>query len=367
MIPTSGQSLGTKSVSVSALRISIVCMVRDEIDVINEFVHHHHQLVDRLVFADHLSRDGTLEALKRHARRSPKIEVLKYDGVEYFQSRIVTSLARREARLGASWILPLDADEFLAVGSRRELMESLVAHTSPIRHFVWQNLVPLGMAEADADEELPWTQGSFVRSGHASSHVKIVLQGAYIRKNPRFIIGQGSHRVMENPAAKPERGTSAGVLHHLPVRSCAQAQRKFANGAESLRATEGRDAAQGEHWMQLNEQLRGGLCGSDLVLRALHYGEVVPDEPVDRLRMEFTPLEDPQLLTDCSSELGQRRPSNRVPVRSGLFENEVRVVARGERLLVRRARLTRLSRCWFRGTIAVRLRWAKARDFLRTF
>ena len=208
-------------VSGSAQNVSVVCMIRDEIDVVGAFVRHHLELVDRLVLVDHLSRDGTFEALERHARSSPRIELLQYDGEEYFQSRIVTALTMREAHLGASWILPLDADEFLAVGSRRELIEALVADPSPIKHFVWQNLVPLDLAGADVGAEGSWNRGSFLRSSRASSHVKVALSGAYVRKNVMLVIGQGSHRVMEHPGAKPQRGTAAGLLHHVPVRSLA--------------------------------------------------------------------------------------------------------------------------------------------------
>jgi hypothetical protein len=302
-------------VSISAQQISIVCMIRDEIDVVNAFVRHHLQLVDRLVFADHLSRDGTFEALEQHARSSLRLELLKYDGEEYFQSRIVTALARREARLGASWILPLDADEFLAAGSRRELIESLVADSSPIKHFVWQNLVPLNLAGVDVGQENSWNQGSFIRSSRDSSHVKIALSGAYVRKSMMLIIGQGSHRVMEHPGAKPQRGTPAGVLYHLPVRSLAQARRKFANGAQSLRLTVGRDASQGEHWMRLDEQLSGGLSETSLARRALHYGEPVPDEPVEEVLMRFTPLGGAEPLALPSSMDPQAHSTNRVPFR----------------------------------------------------
>lgn len=271
-------------------KIAVVCMVRDEIDVIDTFVQHHLALVDRVVIVDHLSRDGTFEALERFSRREPRLDLLTYDGVEYFQSAIVSELTRRAARLGATWILPLDADEFLAVTSRRELLDLLSNDPAPVKHFEWQNLVPLGLARGDEGTDDDWNQGVFLGSRTLSPHVKIAVSGSYVRRNPQLVIGHGSHRVMQYPGAKPQRGVLAGKLLHIPVRSSSQAKKKFTNGSESLKQTEGREPSFGSHWLQLDESLKAGATRGDLVSSGLSYGEDLPEEEIETFVFEFAPL-----------------------------------------------------------------------------
>lgn len=341
-------------------------MVRDEIDVVGYFVQHHLSMVDRLVIVDHLSQDGTFELLSKLTRRNSRLELLMYDGAEYFQSAIVSALVKREARRGATWILPLDADEFVAFKSRKEMVDALDFDPSPVKHLVWQNLVPTALASATAHSEDAWNGQSFVRSSGVSPHVKILLSGAYVKQNPLLIIGQGSHRVVEHPGAKPQRGVPVGVLYHVPVRSLGQALKKFANGAQSLGVTAGRDPSQGAHWMRLDESMKGGATISDLVRSGLHYGEEPPYEPADELVVDFTPLDDLGLGTDFefSNEITQFQ--RRHPVVSGCAEVDIRVTIRGSVLSVRARRFRRTSRFWFRGRIALRVRLERLKGLVQT-
>lgn len=97
------------------MRVVAVTCVKNEIDIIEAFVRHTIALADHLLVLDNGSTDGTLEILRtlRHAGLPLDIEEDPAPG--YWQWQRMTRLMRQAvALLGADWILPLDADEFLA-------------------------------------------------------------------------------------------------------------------------------------------------------------------------------------------------------------------------------------------------------------
>ncbi len=88
-------------------------MVRNERVVLPASLRH---LLDRIgadivLVADNGSTDGTRMLLDRLARSDSRLRWTDASG-PYAQSEIVTGLAREAHRMGATWILPTDADEF---------------------------------------------------------------------------------------------------------------------------------------------------------------------------------------------------------------------------------------------------------------
>lgn len=99
-----------------------VCSVRDEVDVIAATVRHHLAECDAVIVEDHLSTDGTLEELL--GLRVPCLTVLANDDPSFDQPAIMNRLAELAERMGATWVVPFDADEvwFSRAGRLRDVL-----------------------------------------------------------------------------------------------------------------------------------------------------------------------------------------------------------------------------------------------------
>src|ERR1700694_368249 len=86
-------------------------LVRNEIDIIEPNLRYHLATVlDEAIVVDNGSTDGTLELVTQLAGELPLTVSSEPGG--YTQSELVTRMARQASRLGADWVLPVDADEF---------------------------------------------------------------------------------------------------------------------------------------------------------------------------------------------------------------------------------------------------------------
>jgi glycosyltransferase involved in cell wall biosynthesis len=99
------------------MRIHGVLLVRDGVDSLRLCLVHHLMLgIERIHVVDNGSTDGTLEVLRRLARRTP-ITWTSAPG-PYHQHVVVTELVHEAARQGADWVVPFDHDEFWVSGGR---------------------------------------------------------------------------------------------------------------------------------------------------------------------------------------------------------------------------------------------------------
>jgi glycosyltransferase involved in cell wall biosynthesis len=93
------------------LNLWAVGIVRNEADILRVTVRHHlKQGVDRFLFLDNESTDGTPELLDQLTRLAP-LEWRRHPG-HFRQHELLTLLAQEAYLRGADWVLPLDADEF---------------------------------------------------------------------------------------------------------------------------------------------------------------------------------------------------------------------------------------------------------------
>ncbi len=332
--------------------VSVVSMVRNEADVIRSFIAHNLELVDRIVIVDHMSEDGTCEVLDEARRADPRIEVLTYNFRQYFQSAIVTALVRREARRGAAWVLPLDADEFLAFSSRQEFLAALNSNGATVKHFVWQNLVPANLVEASRGTAASRHTEGFVTALFANAPAKVAVSRRYVRRNPLLAVGQGSHHVIRHPGGAPEQGQESGGLIHIPIRSIAQAREKFATVTESVASMAGRNATEGTHVQPFNDVL-GSTQNDDFIrneigIRALNYGAEIPAVDQQILPVEFRPLGEYPLIQPAGAcdaaaarKIVTRRCRNASPRTSNLRADEIRASIRGRHVVIVRRRFER--------------------------
>ena len=105
-------------------------MVRDEADLIESFVRYHCEMVDHMLVVDHLSSDATPQILDALVAEGLPLTRVRENRADMAQAEVTSHWMRRTARdQDADWVLPLDADEFLAAeGDKdpRDLLHGLV-------------------------------------------------------------------------------------------------------------------------------------------------------------------------------------------------------------------------------------------------
>jgi len=107
-------------------KIAAISMVKDECDIIELFVKINSRTFDQIFVVDHASRDGTLDILLAMKQMGYPVSISRYDHPDFQQALVLSYLARQIANTNEfSYIVPLDADEFLSV-SKDELVSVLI-------------------------------------------------------------------------------------------------------------------------------------------------------------------------------------------------------------------------------------------------
>lgn len=209
-----------------------VTMVKDEADVIEGTLRHLADEVDGLVVADNQSTDGTRDILSDLSRELP-LHVVDDPIVAYDQSGKMTRLAALAAQIGATWIVPFDADEIWVFrGERiRLVLSECTANIVTAELF---NHFPSAVDPEGSDpfETIQWRQRRLAP-----------LPKVAFRWHPDAVIHQGNHGV-----TLPNPQVADGLeVRHFPYRSPEQFVRKARNGAAAYAAT---DLPQdvGAHW-----------------------------------------------------------------------------------------------------------------------
>jgi glycosyltransferase involved in cell wall biosynthesis len=96
------------------MRLAAVSIVRNECDIIEQFVRHATTLFDRVYVIDNASGDSTAEILQRLAAEGLPLTIGHNGNSAYYQARRTTELIHR-AIADHEWdfIFPIDGDEFL--------------------------------------------------------------------------------------------------------------------------------------------------------------------------------------------------------------------------------------------------------------
>jgi hypothetical protein len=263
------------------MRLVGATVVRDAADIIEPFVRHNLTLLDQMAIVDHGSCDGTSEILAALAAERLPISVARSDTPALHLSRPMNRLVRHVfSRTDAEWVFPLDADEFLKVESREELVATCAA-IPPDGHLVlpWLTYVPRFDAGADV---LPQLRSARRVAQQRHGFEKVAVGRAFANAAGQRL-GKGYHAVEGEP---PSSGVNAGVkssaggpaLAHVPIRSARQFIAKFATGWLSAVASGTLQGGEAFHWREAFAHLRAGRPVDKLQLEAfaLNYG--VPRE-----------------------------------------------------------------------------------------
>ena len=213
--------------------IVLTLLVRDEIDIVDEFLRYHFELgVDFVVATDHISSDGTEDVLARY-ERDGHLHLIRETSASFRQSEWVTRMARLAATdFGAEWVVNSDVDEFWwpRDGSLREVLDSV-----PPRFGLVQGLWRHFVLRPEGGE--PFYERMIVRrkpsTDQASTYVPTFK--AIHRADPNVIVGRGNHKAFGSRLV-PLRDWLPFEVLHFPVRTKEQLERKYRREEESLPA-----------------------------------------------------------------------------------------------------------------------------------
>jgi hypothetical protein len=246
---------------VSSARVIGVLVVRDEVDIVRLCVLHHLALgCGRILALDNGSSDGTATVLQRLAARVPLS--WSSDVGPYRQHEFVTGLAQEARRLGADWILPLDADEFwISPGGLSAALSCPSAHgaveaarTELIQRRGRRRATPAGvltltMRVASPSDDDPAAIAQF-QAGNRSMFE--IAQGPKLamRLTPDLAIDRGAHSA--SGLAGEVMPSRALTILHAPLRSRACLARKAVHGERlELAGAEGLQGWQVRQWASL--------------------------------------------------------------------------------------------------------------------
>lgn len=204
-------------------------MVRDEQDIIGHTLRLMLSQVDHAIIADNLSTDNTRAILNSFDH----VTVIDDPVLAYTQAEKMTRLAHMAGDMGATWVVPFDADEAWFLPNLDELDADVVQS----RPFVY---VP--QPSDNQDDPNPITRIRW-RMEHPEKQNKVCF-----RYQPGVRLHMGQHDV-----DRPGIRLTDGLVRHYQYRSLEQVRRKVTNGVQAYNAAD-LPTLYGTHWRDLAER-----------------------------------------------------------------------------------------------------------------
>lgn len=216
--------------------IVAVTMVKDEADVIGPVIANlFAQGVGHVIAADNMSTDATREILEGFGDR---ITITDDTEPGYYQDAKMTRLARQAHGMGATWVLPFDADEvwYSTHGTIADTLADCAADV--VMAAGWDHIV----RQPGDGPFSPW------RRARPQTLCKVAF-----RARPDAELNMGNHDV--RPAGL-SRVRGPLLYRHFQYRSPQQMARKLRNGRAAYEASTVHEL-HGTHWRE------GGLLTDD--------------------------------------------------------------------------------------------------------
>jgi glycosyltransferase involved in cell wall biosynthesis len=201
------------------MNIVAIATARNEIDIVEAFVRHTLTFANRLVILDNGSSDGTLEVLHALAEEGLPVTVIEDPSLGHYQSRRMTGLMREHAvdRYRADWVLPLDADEFVAVVGDNPLVDEASPTDRPIA-LPWRSYVP-----NPSDDPALLNPAARIRNYVEDGRriIKVMVPGK-LAALPDAVLIHGSHEFEVGGKCCEPIDRDQAYLAHFPIRSPGQ-------------------------------------------------------------------------------------------------------------------------------------------------
>jgi len=263
------------------MRLLGATIVRNDSDIIEAFVRHNLALLDGLAIVDHGSIDGTSKILAALVAEGLPVFLARDDAPAFCQQRTMNHLVRHVFQTSdANWVFPLDADEFIKVGSRGQI-EDLLKSVPPTCHLVMPWLTYVPRFEQNGDTL------TLLRNARRVADQRHGLCKVAVERRFRFSVnqrlGKGSHTI-ERKHSGVDAGPSSETdfacqpesiaIAHVPIRSAPQFSAKISVGWLSTLASGTLVGGESFHWREAYEHLRTGqqLTAAELTRLAMNYG-----------------------------------------------------------------------------------------------
>ena len=257
-----------------------ISWVRNEADIIEAWVRHNTQYCDHMMITVHQSEDNTLEILEQLCDEGLSISLHRNSERFYNQGAVLTQCMRNAvSAYGPSWIMPLDADEFLLSTSGKNV-PSILADLPQDRVALlpWKTYVPTVNDSGDEPHILKRIQHRRVQE--SPQYCKILIPPQIAAKD-HIEIPLGSHTLQDTITKESvtAQETSDLALAHFPVRSANQVRTKVFGGWLSHLANPEAKPGQIFQWKRLFDQLKDGneLSTEELTTLSLQYASTEHD------------------------------------------------------------------------------------------
>jgi hypothetical protein len=230
------------------MKLVAISRVKDEADIIEPFVRHHAHTFDVHVVLDDGSWDGTWEMLRELEREGLPLVLIRQPSVGYRQRQYMTGLMRLAAgELGADWVVPLDADEFLETPDGINLAALLRDRERRIFTLPWNNFV-WSPEQDEQGEPNPVLRMRLRMAASPANLNKVVIPTSWPAE--QLELTQGSHAVLHNGEPLPAEILDGVRLCHFPVRTKSQFAGKIAVGYLQYAAMPDWDRRDGFHYIE---------------------------------------------------------------------------------------------------------------------
>ncbi len=199
-------------------------LVKNEEDIIEHTLTHHinQENIDFIIATNNNSKDNTKNILKKF--KEVKV-IIDETGTDHNQSAWVTRMANIAMKYQPKWIVHLDADEFWC---NLHLLKNYSKEIKYLKINKIYNHICLDKTFSFESTKFYCKQEELINIGIANTPAKIIHKPV-----GNFIIENGNHNLITDPKMHPIYDDEI-LIHHYPVRSYKQFERKVKDGAESL-------------------------------------------------------------------------------------------------------------------------------------
>jgi hypothetical protein len=212
------------------VQLALTLLAKNEVDVIDANIAYHLGAgVDFVVATDNGSTDGTLDILERYEREGV-LQLIREPSADFRQGEWVTRMARLAADRGADWVINADADEFWwpRAGNLKEVLDRLPERYG-IVHGVWRPFVARPDDGSNFAERMTVRLSMQAAINDPTNPFRPARKAMH-RAHPNVRVRDGNHDVEGTPLVKLQ-GWYPLEVFHLPLRSRAQVETKYAGGA----------------------------------------------------------------------------------------------------------------------------------------